>query len=77
VGNVLTVPLEAKPGVVDMRAPKLAHTYTFDGIVPGSTWESAAGGQLQGIDHHGAASGRTSLDPLTVFSARRQCALTA
>ncbi|HEX4434987.1 MAG TPA: multicopper oxidase domain-containing protein [Acidimicrobiales bacterium] len=47
VGNVLSVPLEAKRGVVNMRAPQMVHTYTFDGIVPGYTWELAAGDQLQ------------------------------
>ena len=47
VGNVLSVPLEAKPGIIDMGAPQMVRTYTFDGIVPGATWDLAAGDQLQ------------------------------
>ena len=39
----LPVTLEAKPATVDMGAPKLVSTYTFDGVVPGHTWELNAG----------------------------------
>lgn len=47
VDGELSVRLTGKPGVVDMRAPKLVRTYTFDGIVPGYTWEIRPGDTLK------------------------------
>lgn len=44
--GVLAVTLTAKPGVVNMGAPKPVTTYTFDGIVPGYTWELNPGDTL-------------------------------
>jgi FtsP/CotA-like multicopper oxidase with cupredoxin domain len=45
-GGQLPVTLEAKPAMVDMGAPKLVSTYTFDGVVPGHTWELNAGDRV-------------------------------
>jgi FtsP/CotA-like multicopper oxidase with cupredoxin domain len=42
----LAVKLVCRPGVVDMGAPKPVRTYTYDGIVPGYTWEVRAGDLL-------------------------------
>ena len=46
-GGVLAVQLEAKRATVDMGAPKMVDTYTFNGVVPGYTWDLNAGDQLQ------------------------------
>ena len=35
----LHVQLTCRPGVVHMGAPKPVRTYTYDGVVPGYTWE--------------------------------------
>jgi FtsP/CotA-like multicopper oxidase with cupredoxin domain len=43
----LAVRLTGRRGVVDMNAPKLVKTYTFDGLVPGYTWEMRAGQTLK------------------------------
>lgn len=42
----LALRLTCKPAVLDMGAPKLVSTYTFDGIVPGYTWELGPGDLL-------------------------------
>ena len=42
----LAVTLTAKPGVVDMSAPSPVETYTYDGVVPGHTWEIRPGDTL-------------------------------
>ena len=39
VDGELSLRLTGIPGVVDMNAPKPVRTYTFDGLVPGYTWE--------------------------------------
>jgi len=43
----LSVKLTAKPAMVDMGAEKLVSTYTYDGIVPGKTWELYPGDVLK------------------------------
>jgi FtsP/CotA-like multicopper oxidase with cupredoxin domain len=43
----LAVTLTGRPGVVDMNAPELVTTYTFDGVVPGHTWEVRPGDTLK------------------------------
>src|SRR5438067_284426 len=43
----LRVKLTCRPGVVDMGAPKPVTTYTYDGIVPGYTWELRGGDVLR------------------------------
>lgn len=45
----LHVKLTCKPAVVQMGAPKPVRTYTYDGIVPGYTWE-LKGGDLLRVD---------------------------
>src|SRR5436305_3265287 len=47
--GTLRVRLTCRPGVVDMGAPKPVTTYTYDGIVPGYTWE-LRGGDLLRVD---------------------------
>jgi FtsP/CotA-like multicopper oxidase with cupredoxin domain len=42
----LHVNLTCRPAVVDMGAPKRVRTYTFDGVVPGYTWELKPGDLL-------------------------------
>lgn len=39
----LTVDLEAKPATVDMRAQQQVTTFTYNGIVPGETWDTQPG----------------------------------
>jgi FtsP/CotA-like multicopper oxidase with cupredoxin domain len=39
--------LTGRPGMVKMNAPKLVKTYTFDGVVPGYTWEVRPGDTLK------------------------------
>jgi FtsP/CotA-like multicopper oxidase with cupredoxin domain len=43
----LSLTLTARRGVVDMGAPQRVKTYTYDGIVPGSTWEVHPGDTLK------------------------------
>jgi FtsP/CotA-like multicopper oxidase with cupredoxin domain len=43
----LVVRLTGRPGVVAMNAPKPVTTYTFDGTVPGHTWEIRPGDTLR------------------------------
>src|SRR5882724_9710376 len=43
----LSVRLTAQRGVVDMNAPRLVQTYTFDRVVPGHTWEIRPGDTLR------------------------------
>jgi FtsP/CotA-like multicopper oxidase with cupredoxin domain len=43
----LSVRLTTRRGVVDMNAPKLVRTNTFDGVVPGYTWELRPGDTLK------------------------------
>jgi len=43
----LAVRLTGRPAVVSMNAPKPVRTYTFDGIVPGYTWEIRPGDTLR------------------------------
>jgi FtsP/CotA-like multicopper oxidase with cupredoxin domain len=43
----LAVKLICRPGVVDMGAPQPVKTYTYDGIVPGYTWELRGGDVLR------------------------------
>jgi FtsP/CotA-like multicopper oxidase with cupredoxin domain len=45
-GGELNVTLTAKQAVVDMNAPQKITTVTFDGIVPGYTWELQPGDTL-------------------------------
>jgi FtsP/CotA-like multicopper oxidase with cupredoxin domain len=45
----LRVKLTCRPAVVQMGAPKPVRTYTYDGIVPGYTWE-LKGGELLRVD---------------------------
>jgi FtsP/CotA-like multicopper oxidase with cupredoxin domain len=47
VDGELSVRLTGVPGVVDMNAPKLVKTYTFNGLVPGYTWELRPGDTLK------------------------------
>jgi FtsP/CotA-like multicopper oxidase with cupredoxin domain len=47
VDGELKVRLTGVPGVVDMNAPKLVRTYTFNGLVPGYTWELRPGDTLK------------------------------
>ena len=44
--NELPVTLTAKPAVVDMNAPRPVETYTYDGVLPGYTWEINPGDTL-------------------------------
>lgn len=46
-GGVLAVTLTAMRGVVEMGAPSPVSTYTYDGIVPGNTWEVHPGDVLE------------------------------
>jgi FtsP/CotA-like multicopper oxidase with cupredoxin domain len=43
----LSVRLTTRRGIVDMNAPKLVKTNTFDGVVPGYTWELRPGDTLR------------------------------
>jgi FtsP/CotA-like multicopper oxidase with cupredoxin domain len=62
-GNHLAVRLVCRPATVHMGAPMPVRTYTYDGVVPGYTWELAGGDTLT-VDlinhlprlpaHHGA-----------------------
>jgi FtsP/CotA-like multicopper oxidase with cupredoxin domain len=45
--GVLATTLTAMPAVVDMGASKPVTTYTFDGVVPGHTWEVRPGDVLR------------------------------
>ena len=45
--GVLPVTLTAKRATVQMNAPKPVTTYTYDGVVPGYTWELNAGDLLK------------------------------
>jgi FtsP/CotA-like multicopper oxidase with cupredoxin domain len=47
VGGELALNLTATPGTVDMRAPLLVKTYTYDNVVPGHTWEIRPGDTLR------------------------------
>ena len=42
----LHVRLTCRPGIVHMGAPKPVRTYTYDGVVPGYTWELWGGDVL-------------------------------
>jgi FtsP/CotA-like multicopper oxidase with cupredoxin domain len=42
----LHVNLTCRPAIVDMGAPKPVRTYTYDGVVPGYTWELRGGDVL-------------------------------
>ncbi|MBV9358274.1 MAG: multicopper oxidase domain-containing protein, partial [Chloroflexi bacterium] len=44
--GVLALTLTAVPATVDMGAPALVRTLTYDGVVPGYTWELDAGDRL-------------------------------
>jgi FtsP/CotA-like multicopper oxidase with cupredoxin domain len=44
--KVLEVTLTAMQAIVDMGAPQLVETYTYDGVVPGHTWEINPGDTL-------------------------------
>ena len=46
-GGVLDVTLTAKPAMVDLGAPRLVSTYTWDGVVPGHTWEVRPGDTMR------------------------------
>jgi FtsP/CotA-like multicopper oxidase with cupredoxin domain len=43
----LRVDLTARPGLVDMGAPRLVRTYTYNHVVPGYTWEVRGGDTLR------------------------------
>jgi FtsP/CotA-like multicopper oxidase with cupredoxin domain len=45
--KVLNVTLTAMPGTVDVGAPQAVRTYTYDGVLPGHTWEIAPGDTLK------------------------------
>ena len=45
--GVLDTTLTATPAVVEMRAASPVTTYTYDGLVPGRTWEVKAGDTLR------------------------------
>jgi FtsP/CotA-like multicopper oxidase with cupredoxin domain len=47
----LHVNLTCRPAIVDMGAPKPVRTYTYDGVVPGYTWE-LRGGDVLTVDLH-------------------------
>jgi FtsP/CotA-like multicopper oxidase with cupredoxin domain len=47
----LHVRLTCRPGIVPMGAPKPVRTYTYDGVVPGYTWE-LRGGDVLTVDLH-------------------------
>jgi FtsP/CotA-like multicopper oxidase with cupredoxin domain len=47
IDGVLSVTLTAMPGVVDMGAPRPVTTLTYDGAVPGYTWDVQAGDTLK------------------------------
>ncbi len=47
-GNLM-LKLVCRPATVDMGAPELVRTYTYDGIVPGYTWE-LRGGDVLSVD---------------------------
>ena len=47
----LHVRLTCRPGIVHMGAPKPVRTYTYDGTVPGYTWE-LQGGDVLTVDLH-------------------------
>jgi FtsP/CotA-like multicopper oxidase with cupredoxin domain len=44
---VLAITLTATPAEVDIHAAKPAKTYTYDGVIPGHTWEIRPGQTLQ------------------------------
>lgn len=44
--GVLSLELIATPAVVDMQAPQPVSTWTYDGVVPGYTWEVQPGDTL-------------------------------
>jgi FtsP/CotA-like multicopper oxidase with cupredoxin domain len=46
-GGELSVKLTCRPATVDMGAPVPVRTYTYDGVVPGHTWELEAGDTLR------------------------------
>ena len=45
--GVLALTLTATPAVVDIGAPKMASTWTYDLVVPGHTWEIRGGDTLK------------------------------
>ena len=45
--GVLATTLNARPATVDMRAGQPVSTYTYDGVVPGRTWEISPGDTLR------------------------------
>jgi FtsP/CotA-like multicopper oxidase with cupredoxin domain len=47
----LHVKLTCRPAIVHMGAPKPVRTYTYDGVVPGYTWE-LRGGDVLTVDLH-------------------------
>ncbi|HMH91544.1 MAG TPA: multicopper oxidase domain-containing protein [Streptosporangiaceae bacterium] len=46
-GGELRVALTARRGIVDLGAPRLVRTYTFNNAVPGCTWEVRGGDTLR------------------------------
>jgi FtsP/CotA-like multicopper oxidase with cupredoxin domain len=46
-GGELRVALTARRGIVDLGAPRLVRTYTYDNVVPGYTWEVRGGDTLK------------------------------
>jgi FtsP/CotA-like multicopper oxidase with cupredoxin domain len=46
-GGELRVALTARPGIVDLGAPRLVRTYTYNNTVPGYTWEVRGGDTLR------------------------------
>src|SRR3984957_15027016 len=43
----LNVRLTTRPGVVDVGAPRLVRTYTYDGVVPSYTWDIDPGDTIR------------------------------
>jgi FtsP/CotA-like multicopper oxidase with cupredoxin domain len=46
-GGLLDLTLTCTPATVDMNAPRSVSTYTYDGIVPGRTWEILPGDTIR------------------------------
>src|SRR5882672_7770423 len=47
VGRELSVRLTARPALVDLGAPRQVATFSYDGVLPGHTWEVRPGDTLR------------------------------
>lgn len=61
----LHVKLTCRPAIVEMGAPKGVRTYTYDGIVPGYTWE-LKGGDVLRVDLRNHLSALPHHPPMTM-----------